>query len=241
MCRILGLFGSRIDYSLLRDFQNLALIGKIRAGMTPGHQDGWGMAGFQENKAFYFSRSKRSANNDLDYELSIEKAWQLKISSLVLHIRKASSGGVSLENTHPFIRDNWVFCHNGTINEASKIPLKQLKPEGTTDSERFFLFLVEKLSGASTQEEIKSKVKEAVEFIKDNFDYTSLTFLLCNNRFLVAYRSFNEKSEERNEYAGYYTLYYFIDRDFMAVCSEPIADLKFTAFNNEQLLIKNLA
>ena len=32
-----------------------------------------------------------------------------------VHVRRATMGGLSLENTHPFVLGNYSYCHNGTI------------------------------------------------------------------------------------------------------------------------------
>ena len=32
-----------------------------------------------------------------------------------MHVRRATMGGLSLENTHPFALGNYSYCHNGTI------------------------------------------------------------------------------------------------------------------------------
>lgn len=53
-----------------------------------------------------------------------------KVSAICLHTRMATSGR-GLENTHPFVIGNTALIHNGVINNASKIGLKQ----STCDSE----------------------------------------------------------------------------------------------------------
>lgn len=49
------------------------------------------------------------------------KQYKIKSLNVIAHIRKATQGGVTIENTHPFIREiwgqNWVFAHNGNLKE----------------------------------------------------------------------------------------------------------------------------
>lgn len=237
MCRMLGLIGKEPDYNLLPEFQKLAVIGKIRAGMEPGHLDGWGMAGFVKDKAIYFARSYKAANKGVEYNQASELAIRSKTAVLVSHIRKASSGDVCLKNTHPFIKNSWIFGHNGTIYNAENMPLNNLKPKGITDSERFFCFLLEHIGNSSMLKDLNFAIQTAVSFIQENNDYTSLTFLLTNGKYLIAYRDYNENSDKAGQFAGYYTLYLSRADGFVAVCSEPIGNLNFRPLQNKELLI----
>jgi glutamine phosphoribosylpyrophosphate amidotransferase len=68
---------------------------------------------------------------------------------LVAHVRARTVGTVSAANTHPFQRDDWVFAHNGTVNDLhlrSRTSLvRQREVEGETDSELLFAYLLTKL------------------------------------------------------------------------------------------------
>jgi len=71
--------------------------------------------------------------------------------TVVAHVRKATAGGVSVLNCHPFQHGRWVFAHNGDLPGFSRHRermLKEVAPRlrrfilGDTDSETvFFLFL----------------------------------------------------------------------------------------------------
>lgn len=93
--------------------------------------------------------------------LSILPAWndenllhltnKIQSNLFFAHVRAASAGGVNSFNCHPFIYKNWMFMHNGGIENflAIKRPLKALLDDdlynwirGETDSEHLFaLFL----------------------------------------------------------------------------------------------------
>ena len=64
-------------------------------------------------------------------------------------MRRKTRGKVSLANTHPFVRELWgrtfVFAHNGTVKQASKLPLGGFRPMGQTDSEHAFCALLSAL------------------------------------------------------------------------------------------------
>ncbi len=234
---MLGLIDGKIDYNLLLDFRNLAEAGKVKAGMTRGHKDGWGVAGYSENEPTFFGKSESSAAEDPDYDSAVNKASLSKTSVLIAHIRKATSGATTLENTHPFIKDGWIFCHNGTVYDAENISVGELKPEGTTDSERLFYFLIDFLKKEGTYKKIGRAIKKAVSELKSNHNYSSLTFLLANNEYLIAYRDYNEHAKNAEDLENYYTLYISAKKDSIALCSEPIGALSFTPFKNRQLLI----
>ena len=56
----------------------------------------------------------------------------------IAHLRAASRGDISLENTHPFIAGKWAVCHNGTFSEFKIVKLalgNRVKFDGETDSE----------------------------------------------------------------------------------------------------------
>ncbi|HDZ86354.1 MAG TPA: class II glutamine amidotransferase [Actinobacteria bacterium] len=237
MCRMLGLIDGAIDYNLLKDFQKLALVGKVKANMDPGHSDGWGAAGLSKNKATMFGKSKKSAAEDPDYDVALNKAALCKTPILIAHIRKATSGSTSLENTHPFIKDGWIFSHNGTIHNSDDIEVGRLTPAGTTDSERFFYHCLRYINSTDSKKELGQSIKKAISEIKSKHDYSSLTFLLANNKYLIAYRDYNADSENAADFERYYTLYIAAQKDFITLCSEPIGLLSFSPFKNGQLLI----
>lgn len=73
----------------------------------------------------------------------------------IAHVRQATSGDVTFENTHPFVHGPWVFVHNGTIRHFDEGVKERMWPEiapdhrrrirGNTDSEAFFRLLMTRL------------------------------------------------------------------------------------------------
>lgn len=67
---------------------------------------------------------------DADFSHFYERYHELKKkyskSNFLLHFRVCNAGNIDEENTHPhFIRDDLVFCHNGTFNEYNNIKSEQ--------------------------------------------------------------------------------------------------------------------
>jgi glutamine amidotransferase len=73
----------------------------------------------------------------------------LRSTLVISHIRRATCGDVSFENTQPYCRElagrAHVFVHNGDlveIHSCGELPLGRLRPMGTTDSEYAFCALL---------------------------------------------------------------------------------------------------
>ena len=68
-----------------------------------------------------------------------------------MHVRRATVGSIDSFNSHPFRHGTWMFAHNGTIFDFEKLEsriMAELLPDfiplifGSTDSERYFFFLL---------------------------------------------------------------------------------------------------
>ena len=68
-----------------------------------------------------------------------------------------------MENVHPFFHSNYVFCHNGTVNEELEYD-KKFIPKGETDSERFFYYLLSGLNGRLDANILKERIKNIKDF-----------------------------------------------------------------------------
>ncbi|OGS43129.1 MAG: hypothetical protein A2539_10060 [Elusimicrobia bacterium RIFOXYD2_FULL_34_15] len=231
MCRMLGVVSKdKISYTLLDSFKQLALTGRIKKNMTEGHQDGWGIAGYLGERAVHFGRSCKNVLEDIDsFVASSHKAIISNSKITVAHLRKASEGDLRIENTHPFISDDFVFCHNGTIYNSEKLILSNCNYEGTTDSERFLKFLLSKIANVS-KKRYPEIIKSVIEEIKEKCKFTSLTFLLSDGENLIGYRNYCEDRE-------YYTLYHSNQKGLSIICSEELPGFEWTLMENEELII----
>ena len=104
---------------------------------------------------------------------------------IMVHVRRATIGGLRLENTHPFTRGPYSYCHNGTILKASELePWRTARPPATPTPERFFNLL---MTGFDSGDVIGS-LRRAVERTCDTCRFSALNFLFCDGRRLYAYR-----------------------------------------------------
>jgi glutamine amidotransferase len=106
-----------------------------------------------------------------------EQAQQAVGQTVLAHVRKASVGTISIENTHPFAVEHWLFAHNGTIalpvlNEAEQRIDKELLDwrQGQTDSEAVFLWLLSRLTSFGLDPyQPAPDVQVLVELVGDSF------------------------------------------------------------------------
>lgn len=131
---------------------------------------GWGAAVFGGGKAEVVKEPVPAA------ESSAAKAFAGKHRDaclLLAHIRYATKGAVSSENTHPFVMkdiggEEWVLAHNGTIFGCEALSGYIHDQQGETDSERILLYLIESLNmrmrekGESLTNEEKAEVVRKV-------------------------------------------------------------------------------
>jgi predicted glutamine amidotransferase len=141
MCELLGM-ECNVPTDIVFSFSGLAL----RGGLRGPHSDGWGLALYEGRAVRTFLEPAAAAKSAL-----AEFVRKNPIPTLlaVAHVRRKTRGRVSLENTHPFVRElwgrQWVFAHNGTVRGAKKLQLGRFTPVGDTDSERAFCTLLGRL------------------------------------------------------------------------------------------------
>lgn len=149
MCRLYAMSANeptRVECSLVHA-QNALMqqSRKDRQGLHNGH--GWGVADYRDGlpliekqtwAAFHGEHFKKAAS-------------RVYAHTVVDHVRRATVGGTSIENTHPFHYGRWIFAHNGTVPHFLKVrdrmipeidPLLRNDIKGMTDSEHVFYFLL---------------------------------------------------------------------------------------------------
>mgnify|MGYP001613160617 CR=1 FL=1 len=236
MCRILGVVQQKPDgtelVTELSAFRALADCGCVPVGTPRGHRDGWGAVGYTDGKIIFSKRRVEDAYRDPQYPSAIVRLAREKPQIVLVHFRKASIGGKSIPNTHPFTARGYSFCHNGSIFETKRkrIALTAATErliKGMTDSERFFLYLLERLSPAAPAATVRKTFIAAIRIVRKNFDYTAMNMLLTNGKTLWAVREVNTYNREvrQKKLLGYYTLFSGTDTrgGQTLVCSETLA------------------
>ncbi|WP_229257594.1 class II glutamine amidotransferase [Duganella callida] len=141
MCQLLAMSSNKpaaVDFS----FAGFA----ERGGRTGEHRDGWGIALHTATGCRLVTDYLPSIASPLAVQFRREA---IKARSVVAHIRKATQGRASLENSHPFTRElwgqTWSFAHNGDLQLFDPNP-SLYAPWGDTDSERAFCHLLSGLA-----------------------------------------------------------------------------------------------
>jgi glutamine amidotransferase len=157
------------------------------------HKDGWGVARF-DGKAPWLETSVRRADGCERFgALGVEIAT----TSLLAHIRLASVGSVTEQNSHPFFADGWAFMHNGTLKRFAehRPQLEQLlSPErraalrGDTDSERCFGLFLTLLAGRSSLDDVTRSLVGVMRAVEKIFPEASMNFIASDGQRLVATR-----------------------------------------------------
>lgn len=138
MCQLLGL---SFNQHITPGFYFSALISRSR-----WNPDGWGLACYpnESKSAVVFKEPIPGYKSRLTRFLCGYQELRSKI--FVGHIRLASRGGLSNDNTHPFTRSynsrEFSFCHNGTLYGGDQLTQLTFQPLGETDSELAFCYLV---------------------------------------------------------------------------------------------------
>ena len=149
MCRLYAFKANeptRVECSLIHA-QN-ALMQQSRGdaeGLVHGH--GWGVADYKNGKPL-IEKQTWAAYHGEHFQ---KKAARVYAKTVVAHVRRATVGEQSLQNTHPFHNGPWIFAHNGTLPKFSRVRDKMLphigpfyrnEIKGTTDSEHVFMYLL---------------------------------------------------------------------------------------------------
>ena len=149
MCRLYGFRATdptRVDCSLVRA-QNALLVQSATDLRGVANGDGWGLAHWSDGSPSVQKRA-RAAHEDLLFNQSVATT---RSKTFVAHVRAATVGDPSEDNTHPFVHGPWVFAHNGTITAFDDVaPLLDPgpfgPPLGATDSEHAFRWLLNRMA-----------------------------------------------------------------------------------------------
>lgn len=149
MCRLFGMHAGRTpakaSFLLLQAPNSLSL-------QSHNEPDGTGIGVFDRDGSPAVSKQPISAWRDRDFAI---EAKHLQSTTFLAHVRFASTGGHTIENTHPFSQDGRLLAHNGVLGglEALEDRLAELGVLelvlGQTDSERMFALITAEIRGAA--------------------------------------------------------------------------------------------
>jgi len=190
MCELLGL-SSRGDVSFRYSLEAFALHG----GKTHANKDGWGVSVRSGRETFLVKEAAPA--NDSPW-VRLMESQQIDTSLVLAHVRRASKGKLTLENTHPFKREMGgrvhVFAHNGDVSPVIETFPEQSthsQPIGDTDSEHAFCLLLERLnrawSGPGEEPDLGARMQILAEVGKELRSLGTANFLYTDNDFLFVH------------------------------------------------------
>jgi predicted glutamine amidotransferase len=171
MCRWLAYSGSPLLlkealYTPAHSMIDQSLHSRLGAETTNG--DGFGVGWYGDGPIPGVFHSIEPAWNDQNLR---ELADHISSPRFFMHIRAAIGSAVQQTNCHPFRHENWLFMHNGYINELATIkrdlilaidPSLFAKIQGQTDTEvLFYLALTFGL-----QDDPLGAIEQAIGFIE---------------------------------------------------------------------------
>lgn len=167
MCELFAM-SSRVPATLGLSLGRLARHG----GAEGPHKDGWGLACYEERDCLLLREPRPACESLLLRFVDVEG---VRTCMAVSHLRLATFGGRSLQNTQPFVRElggrSHVFAHNGDfpqLLEEKPGNRTRFRPVGDSDSEHAFCALMERLAGLwESAEEAPPPLAERLAVISD--------------------------------------------------------------------------
>ncbi|ALE04256.1 glutamine amidotransferase (plasmid) [Arthrobacter sp. ERGS1:01] len=178
MCRLFGLHAGpdpvKATFWLLKAPDSLAL-------QSRREPDGTGIGVFTADGEPEITKQPLAAFADPEFATA---ARELKSRTFVAHVRYATTGAHTLENTHPFEQDGRIFAHNGAFGELEKLDARLAGlggadlVRGQTDSERLFALIT--VETRRHDGDLHAGISAALAWIAENLPVYSLNFILAS-------------------------------------------------------------
>jgi glutamine amidotransferase len=108
--------------------------------------DGVGLGTFEPDGSARVYRKPVAANRSQTF---IAGAHEVRSRTFLAHIRHATAGEPTYENTHPFAQHGRLFAHNGVLSDLDAIRERLGEHgalvQGTTDSELYFTLMTKRI------------------------------------------------------------------------------------------------
>jgi glutamine amidotransferase len=198
------------------------LIDAERPLLRPGAaaDSGWGIAVYphgdgEEPRCARFPDSEDETAEALDATGRI----------LIAHVRRATHGDRTAENTHPFCLGEYSFCHSGSVGAHDRLMglPDGAGPKGQTDSERLFHRLLREVDPAP--DKVLEGLRRAVRAAVSCGPVTALNFLFSDGEHLYAYR------------LGDYELHWLSRDGQVLVATERVTDEAWHDVRQDVLLV----
>lgn len=207
------------------------------------HADGWGIAWWEGDRR-HATSSHLPAHSSPDFLAAVR---EVPSDAALVHLRWATPGiGVSPGNTHPFLRGDWAFGHNGAIRPAAGLlPLLSSDEVGAlggdTDSERLLQVLLARIE----RHGLDQGLRRTVEDVCRDLTPSSLNALLLGRDELTALCCHGGPAEGETpapnappeDLPGYFDLRWKTGDGTVVVASEPLGSADWARLSNGTALV----
>lgn len=144
------------------------------------------------------------------------------------HIRLATAGAVKTENCHPFSGFDtsgrrWTLIHNGTIYAVNRTFSYRSAQHGNTDSERVFLYLLDKLNRVRPDNE-SERFAVVDEVVQELSERNKLNLIISDGEILYVHKNMEG------------TLFYLKTDNGYYFSTKPLGNGVWTEFPTAQLI-----
>jgi predicted glutamine amidotransferase len=184
MCRLFGM--SAGEEAVQATFWLLDAPDSLRS-QSHRNPDGTGIGYFGEDGQPHIDKQPIAAFEDRRFASEARSLWS---RTFVSHIRHASTGALTMANTHPFSERDRLFAHNGVIEDLPKLEQRlgdaRALVTGETDSERYFALITSEIDGHDG--DVDAGIGAAVTWVAQSLPLLSINFVLITATDLWALR-----------------------------------------------------
>ena len=186
------------------------------------HNDGWGIA-THGDAGLTLVREDMPAYESAAFT---ERAGDLVGQTGIVHLRWATGAlARCIENTHPFVRDDVAFMHNGSLPVTDELLASidadlASSVEGTTDSEQYFMAL---LSARRRLGSVPAAVAEVLG-IMDGREWPSLNMMWAEPDHLYVLCAYQNEFKMASLPENYYRLQYLRNADSVMAWSTEVRE-----------------
>jgi predicted glutamine amidotransferase len=170
MCRLFGLTSGTVP--VRATFWLLDAPDSLEA-QSHRNADGSGIGFFDSAGAPVLDKQPEPAFSDTEF---VREARQAEAATFVAHVRWATAGGRTVQNTHPFTMHGRIMAHNGGFGELPRLE-EQLGSYaslvlGDTDSERYFALITQQTEAHGG--DVGAGITAAASWIAEHLPLSSL-------------------------------------------------------------------
>jgi predicted glutamine amidotransferase len=148
--------------------------------------DGTGLGSYDTGGHPVISKQPIAAYEDSQFD---REAKEVSSRTFVAHVRYASTGSLSPENTHPFEQRGRVFAHNGVVQDLDRLEQElgdaMSLVTGQTDSERLFALITRETERTG---DVGEGIASAGRWVAENLPLFAINLVLIDASDLWALR-----------------------------------------------------